>query len=72
MIWKTTLAFGILVILVLATHSAEARSCTELAKACLKYQPRSICFGYAYRQCKKTGIFVGPGTGREYRATSRK
>ena len=72
MIWKSAVALGTFVMLVLATHSAEAKSCTELAKACMKYQPRSICFGYAYQQCKKTGVFVGPGTGRSFPATSRK
>jgi hypothetical protein len=62
-----------LTVSVLSAGLAQAQTCKQVAERCLPYQPRSICFdSQRMAQCKKTGYYIGPGTGKAWPAPDEK
>ena len=54
----------------LFTASAFAATCEDRAQACMANNgKKEVCFGPALAQCKKTGTYVGPYTGKAFPAS---
>ena len=50
-------------------NSALAATCEDRAAACMKNNGKQdVCYGPALAQCKKTGTYIGPYTGKAFPA----
>jgi hypothetical protein len=59
--------------LLLGSIEATKAACNNLAENCVRNGgTRTVCFGEAYRACQKTGIYVGPYSGRTFVAHPKK
>ena len=57
-------------------NAAHAASCESHARGCMGSQghspgARSVCFGPSYQNCKKTGQYVGPYTGKVFQTDGK-
>jgi hypothetical protein len=54
----------------LSISSVVAATCEDRAEACMKNNGKQDkCYGAALAQCKKTGTYIGPYTGKAFPAT---
>jgi hypothetical protein len=54
----------------LFVDSSLAATCEDRAQACMNNNgKKEVCYGAALAQCKKTGTYVGPYTGKAFTAS---
>lgn len=59
--------------LLMAATSPAFATCKNLAQNCVRNGgAHDVCFGAAYRECQKTGVYVGPNTGKKFYANPRR
>lgn len=62
---KTILLGSILIGLFVS--SSFAATCEDRARACMKNNGKQeVCYGAALAQCKKTGTYIGPYSGKAF------
>jgi len=70
----TTLLFAVAIVgTMLTVATASATTCEQFAANCMKKGGvRTLCYGPALTNCKKTLVYVGPYTGNVVQATKKK
>ena len=59
--WTITIAAGFI-----ATHPAQARSCSDYKAICLSKAAKPERCDGAWKKCMKTGIYIGPESGTNH------